>query len=253
MNTSDAQEKGSRRETQGNQAAGESVADISARSSDANHPDAGDKEIYAEDFARYWERVYERLPSAQTVTNWLLAIFTGLLAFLAFVTEQPLVTVRATPLQNFFKGGTPREMIVFDNIGHQPAKSFKCGMFIETLNYPLGGTHLTETLPNSLPFDLYPTNPSGIPAIYPGPINDADYDAVHESKGKVIYVWGTVEYKGFFHISHSENFCFAFGGSGVAPGVCLVERPRRSYKLENDQEPNAQPVPEIPLARPSAR
>ncbi len=127
-------------------------------------------------------------------------------------------------------------MIVFDNVGHQPANSLVFGGAIETLNYPLQNTHLTEWPPVSVPFDLFPTSPNAFPAIYNGPITDADYDAVHDGTGKQIYVWGTIKYKDFFHISHSQNFCFAFGGDDVTQaGICIVERPRRSYGLENEQ------------------
>lgn len=233
--TPDIQGKGNREETDCNQEADESAPGSLPRASKANHQDVGEKEHYAENLARYWECILKHLPSAQATTNWLIAAFTGLLAFIAIVTEQPRVVVQPSPLQNFQKGGTPSEWITFDNIGHQPAKSFvTCGL-IETLNSPLGNTHLTECKPNSIPVDLFPTSPISTPLAYNKPIGDADYDAVHEGKGKQVYVWGTIKYKDFFHLSHTGNFCFAFDAEHITtPSLCVVERPRISYGLEND-------------------
>jgi hypothetical protein len=248
--TPDDHDEGNRDQSKRTQEIKKSDSDRASGSSDTDRPERSNETDYSEYLAWYRERIHSHLPFAQTVTNWLLVVFTAMLAFVAYQTEAPRVTVRPDVLQNFNKGGTPREMLIFDDIGHQPAWSFQCGMYMETLDWPLQGTHLTEALPRTVPVDIYPTNPSGIPASYGTPIKDADYDAI-QNGSKQLYVWGTYEYKDFLHIPHWGNFCFAWS-SGDQVGICFVERPRWQYGLENDREPNAQPIPEVPLPRSSA-
>jgi hypothetical protein len=247
--TADDQDKRHHGTSKKTQKIQESLFDRPPRTSESHYPKGYNKEDYAQYLTWYRERIHQHLPFAQTVTNWLLVLFTAMLAFVAYQTEQPQVTVRPAPLENFNKGGEPRDLLFFDNTGHQPAWSFQCGIYMETLNYPLRGTHLTEAWPNSVPVDIYPTNPSGIPATYGSPIADADYDAI-QNGSKQIYVWGTYKYKDFLHISHRGNFCFAWSGV-TQVGICFVERPRWQYGLENDKEPDAKPVPEVPLPRAS--
>jgi hypothetical protein len=225
--------------------------DAATRASHADRPERANKTDYSKYLTWYREHVHEHLPFAQTVTNWLLVVFTAMLAFIAYQTEAPQVTVRPSPyFEGFTKGGIPREWIAFDNIGHQPAWSFRYGIYMQILDYPLQGTHLTEAQPNSVAIDIYPTNPAGVAVSYGTPFADADFDGV-QNGSKQVYVWGTYKYKDFLHIAHKGNFCFAWSAASQA-GVCSVERPRWAYGLENDQEPNAQPIPEVPLPRSSA-
>ncbi len=188
------------------------------------------------------------LPTAQTVSNILIMFFTGILAFIGYVTERPQVAVLPTPIQNFTKGGLPREMVFFQNIGHQSADSFVCGIAIAVFQYPLGDIHLTEVPPNGFPIDLS-SGTVGRPVDFQQPLTDADFEAVSDGKNRQIYVWGTIKYSDFFRIPHYQNFCFAFGGANAThAGVCSVERPQQFYIAEQrgTQEPHAQPIP-VPM------
>jgi hypothetical protein len=199
-----------------------------------------------------WKVLSEYLPTSQTVSNWLIATFTFLLAYIGYITERPQVVVNPSALQNFRKGGIPREVIVFGNVGHQPAYSLVSGIAIAPLPYPLANMHLTEIPPNSIPLDISPTASYGRPAEFQLPITDADFDAIKEGKTELIYVWGTVAYKDFFGISHGQDFCFGFSGSDPTQfGLCSVERPRQYYGAEIEQEPRAEPIPEPPAPQPS--
>ena len=193
----------------------------------------------------YLVECWRRAPSAQALSNWLIAAFTLCLAFLTYVTEEPYVVARAQPLQNFTRGGKPKESIIFDNIGRTPAYSFASGMAIATFPYPLGAIQksLTEVPPNSVPLDLYASQPVGRPAEFQQALTDSDYDAVLDGKDRLIYVWGTIEYRDFAHLRHRGNFCFAFGGGSKSEGagVCSVQRPRQYHIAEEEQQPHARP------------
>ena len=76
----------------------------------------------------FCQRVREHLPSA------LGAAFTGCLVFIGYVTERPLIVARPSPLQNFSADGKPRELVFFENIGHQPAYSLTIGQAIDVHN-----------------------------------------------------------------------------------------------------------------------
>jgi hypothetical protein len=197
-----------------------------------------------------WQRIHEHLPSAQTVTNVLLAIFTGCLVFVGYVTEQPHVVPRPMPLQNFVSGQKPTETITYDNIGHQPAYSLNIGAAIAVFAYPLGRIHLTDVPFNTIGQDLCPSAPIGWPAGFQQPISESDFDAVKDGEKRLVYVWGTLRYQDFAYIWHRQNFCFTFAGPDARPaGLCSVERPKQYYVAEQEQEPQepqAQPVP-VPL------
>src|SRR5271163_2604996 len=127
---------------------------------------------------RYWDRFHEFLPATQSVTNVLIMVFTGCLAFLGYVTERPQLAVHPTPLEHFVKGGTPRVIVVFENVGHQAANSVESGIAIAVFPYPLGDIHLTEVPPHGFPIDIFPSGPIGVPAAFQQPLSDADYNAV---------------------------------------------------------------------------
>ena len=120
------------------------------------------KEEYEKSFREYWEQYvkpfYDAFPSAQTVSNILIAAFTFCLVFIGYVTERPQIVVRETPLQNFVKGGKTKETVIVDNIGHQTAYEESIGIAIGIFPYPLGHIRLTEMPTNSLPQDVYPTD-----------------------------------------------------------------------------------------------
>jgi spore maturation protein CgeB len=95
------------------------------------------KRDYRDIFISFWRQ----MPSAQIVSNWLLAAFTFCLVVLGYVTEEPYIIPRVQPMQHFGKGETPEELMIFENIGSTPAYSFKTGMAIAVFPYPLGRMH----------------------------------------------------------------------------------------------------------------
>jgi hypothetical protein len=136
-------------------------------------------------FSICWQSIQKCLRS-QTLWNFLLVLFTGLLAFLSYVTERPQVAVHITPLRNFVKGGTPREVIVFENVGRLPANSLQSGVELRVLQSPLGNSHFTEMPLTSIPFDLFAgtENEKGRAVDLQQPISDTDYAAVLEVRGR---------------------------------------------------------------------
>jgi hypothetical protein len=173
-------------------------------------------------------------------------LFTGLLAFLSYVTERPQVAVHITPLRNFVKGGTPREVIVFENVGRLPANSLQSAVELPVLQSPLGNSHFTEMPLTSIPFDLFAgtENEKGRAVDLQQPISDTDYAAVLEGKTKQIYVRGIVQYEDLLR-THREHFCFAFSGVGASSSVPSEEIQASICSVENPpeyQEPHAHPA-----------
>jgi hypothetical protein len=182
----------------------------------------------------------------------LMILFTGVLAFTSYQQERAYVVPARTQIVDFKPGATPVVRVFLKTIGPSSASHVRDGWVAVILPHPLGPLALLAGPANSAPMELFSNMEDRLSLTLPTLSSD-DYAAVSDGKTRLLYVWGTIEYRDFLWIPHNTDFCWAFGGTDMnsGGGICPFEHAARyavidERRPEPHAQPNAAPQPVLP-------